>query len=72
MTRSINPYEFEEIIVVSAMITKEVMSDVDVTCELGRDMTVNEIDGGFVVFVNWDRTANELTRDRFDHVDDPK
>lgn len=68
-----HPYNLERVIAACAMVTKEMVSYVNVSREFeGRVIVGQVINGWLVVHVNGNRSAHELSGDVFNDMNEPK
>ena len=66
------PNDFEGPVATQTVVAEEMMRDPDVSSELGGSVIIRQVDGGFVVNVDLDRSSNDLAGNALDYVDDPE
>ena len=68
----IAPDQGEGFVAAVAVLAEKVVSDADVSGVFGCGVIVGEVDARLVVFVDRDRSSDELARDALDDVDQPE
>ena len=68
----VRPDEFELSVTTFEVVSKEMVCNVNMSCELGCRVIIFQVDARFVVLIDGNWAAHELTRNVFEHVHDPQ